>query len=432
MGEDRITKAAARRAARKSRHKSYEPQKIDVVETASMHKPERFKDELRLPTGPDVSVYMPTGAEVQNKSGLAGVTGTNAPSAVTATPTTADTSSSTTTEDKTKTFEEMLADLRKSALQEKTDALKMQKYHALADVFNSIGKMGGAVAGGAIGGNVLDSAPTAGEYKASKGYLDAFEKTKEADNKIRSLDDTGFKLALTKEERAYNQKLRDDERAYKAAVTKAENEFRSAENQLERNFKVQLTYLNAELAEAAAVGDAERKEATQIKIENLKNEHAKELATIKGDYDLAVKNIGLQIAETQAKTYRPDEKILFSDGSTLTLSNADYESLKNNLIGEIVDGEAITAKNVDYYIKRNPTYVKMFLRKFNIESKIESEENGKPATTRAHKQASSPYYFYNWIDEQKDDARNKPSNFVEINAATANDAIKKDISTYKM
>lgn len=77
------------------------------------------------------------------------------------------------------TISDLLSSQREAAVKDKTDAGRMQQYYALADVFNALGKMGGAVVGGAVGGNILDSAPMVGEYKESRGYLDAFERAKD-------------------------------------------------------------------------------------------------------------------------------------------------------------------------------------------------------------------------------------------------------------
>ena len=99
------------------------------------------------------------------------------------------------------TFQDLLAAQRQEALKEKTDAAKMQQYYALADVFNSIGKLGGSAVGGAIGGNAGESAPAVDPYKESRGYIAAFEKAKQANDRLKAIDDKAFNLAVKQEER---------------------------------------------------------------------------------------------------------------------------------------------------------------------------------------------------------------------------------------
>ena len=98
----------------------------------------------------------------------------------------------------------------------------MQKYYALTDALKALGQMGGTAIGGAIGGNMLDSASKVDEYKPSRGYLDAIEKSKKANDRLRALDEKEFNLAYNKnlreEERAYKQKMADEVMAKDAKI----------------------------------------------------------------------------------------------------------------------------------------------------------------------------------------------------------------------
>jgi hypothetical protein len=84
----------------------------------------------------------------------------------------------------------------------------------------ALGQMGGAAIGGAIGGNALDSAPKVAEYKANRGYIDAFEKAKQANDRLRTLDEKEFNLNYAKQQR-------DEERAYREQIAEAERKFRA-------------------------------------------------------------------------------------------------------------------------------------------------------------------------------------------------------------
>lgn len=133
-------------------------------------------------------------------------------------------------------WEEIMKERRKGLVQEKTDAEKMQRYHALTDVFNAFGKMGGSVVGGAIGGDALVGTSTK-EYKPNRGYLDAIEKAKTANDRIRALDDTAFQLQANKQLRdeqwAREDKKIAEQREYEAKVRQIEMDFQTARDALQ-------------------------------------------------------------------------------------------------------------------------------------------------------------------------------------------------------
>lgn len=233
---------------------------------------------------------------------------------------------------KTITFSDLLENQRKKAAQEKTDAEKMQRYYALTDALNAIGKMGGAVIGGAIGGNVLDSAPNVGEYKPSRGYIDAFEKVKKAKDRLRELDDKEFALTL-------NTQQREEERAYRAQVAEEERKYRAQQAELERQFRK---------------ASEEEKVALQREMLDAKLAHEK-----------ALKKMSLDIVKMQ--TRGEDEKtepVVFDNGAYSEIPVKYYKGLKAHLMGRKIGGEIVGEENIDRVIRSNPEIVNDYLKKF--------------------------------------------------------------------
>lgn len=166
-------------------------------------------------------------------------------------------------------WENMMAAGRKALVKEKTDAKKMQRYHALTDVFNALGKMGGAAIGGAIGGDVLAGA-TAKEYQPNRGYLDAIEKAKTANDRIRALDDTAFQLQM-------NKQLRDEQIAREDKRIAEQREYEAKVRQIEMNFQTERDILQQKWAEAGI----ERKAQIEKEMLALQNKYQKELYDIR-------------------------------------------------------------------------------------------------------------------------------------------------------
>ena len=181
-------------------------------------------------------------------------------------------------------WEDIMKERRKGLVKEKTDAEKMQRYHALTDVFNAFGKMGGAAVGGAIGGDALVGA-SAKEYQPNRGYLDAIEKAKAANDRIRALDDTGFQFQLNKqlrdEQRDYEDKVRTDQwaredkkiaeqRAYEDKVRQIEMDFRSKESLLQRQWE-----------EAMRSKNFEEQAKLEKELLKLRNDYESQLITLK-------------------------------------------------------------------------------------------------------------------------------------------------------
>jgi hypothetical protein len=180
---------------------------------------------------------------------------------------------STATIEKPKSFAEVLADrysdMRKTAEKEKTDAAKMQKYYALTDALRAIGQLGGTAVGGAIGGDLPDSAPAVDPYKESRGYLDAFERAKKANDRIKELDEKGFQLALRDEERDYNAKAKEAENAYKAKMDAAD-----------KAWQIDFYNLRAEKEKAIAEGNLKLKAELDAKEAAKQQEYLKERMAI--------------------------------------------------------------------------------------------------------------------------------------------------------
>lgn len=268
-----------------------------------------------------------------------------------------------TEEEKPPTISDLVAgrleELREKAETEKTDAQKMQKYYALTDALKSLGKMGGAAIGGAIGGDMLGGAPTVGEYKESRGYLDAFEKAKEANERLRSLDEKEFKLAVEDAERSYNQQLAKIDREYKAAQA-----------QLERDW--QITFFDYKTKIEQALAEKNMALAQQYKMELLdeENKYKSEYQKIDNDHEARMKNVSLQIAQVQNDPNKNSTAIRFSDGNSVLIPDHLLEDLKTNLIGsKIGSGEnqiRITKDNVIRIIKENPELAYDFLRDFKV------------------------------------------------------------------
>lgn len=256
------------------------------------------------------------------------------------------------TQEQTPTIEGMFEELKKARQQDKTDAVKMQKYHALTDAFNALGKMGGAAIGGAIGGNALDSAPNVGEYQPSRGYVDAFEKAKAANERLRAIDDMEFKLAVDKQQkdadRAYNDKVRQEDRAY-----------RSAEAQLEREWQQTFYKYKSDIEQAIADKNWERSAELQQKMAAKAQEHAIKLQNLQNSGNLAEAQVRQETARLQAEKPIP---VYFEDGTVMEIPKTELEAIKTFLKASFKDkaigGITVTDATIDEVISKNPQLIK--------------------------------------------------------------------------
>ena len=245
-------------------------------------------------------------------------------------------------------MENYFAEQRKKTQQEKTDAAKMQSYHALGNVFSTLGKMGGAVAGGAIGGNILDSAPKTGEYQQSKGYVDAFERARQANDRLRALDNQEFQLNYAKqqrdENRAYQENQNKIQMEYREKMAQAERDWRSAENQLTREWN-----------QAVAEKNAEKQAEIQQKLITIRHNYDMALAKAKGEYELAV---------AKAKGHGEGIPIRFDNGKGLYVSKTDYDGLKRHFINKNINGETISEDDFELFLSKNPKLVNDYMKSF--------------------------------------------------------------------
>lgn len=184
-------------------------------------------------------------------------------------------------------WEDIMKERRKGLVKEKTDSEKMQRYHALTDVFNAFGKMGGAAVGGAIGGDALVGA-SAKEYQPNRGYLDAIEKAKAANDRIRALDDTGFQFQLNKqlrdEQRDYEDKVRANQWAREDQKIAEQRDYEDKVRQIEMDFKSQETILQRQWEEAMRSKNFEEQAKLEKELLKLSNEYESQLITLKSIY----------------------------------------------------------------------------------------------------------------------------------------------------
>jgi hypothetical protein len=249
------------------------------------------------------------------------------------------------------TFQDLLAAQRQEALKEKTDAVKMQQYHALADAFNAIGKLGGTAVGGAVGGNVADSAPAVDPYKESRGYIQAFEKAKAANDRLKSLDDKMTLLAYEREKikdaRDYESKVRAEERAQKEALLK-----------LDQDWNKEFFLYKANIEKAIAEGNL-----------RLKAQLDAEFAAKQQQYWTDRQSITHRNTTSLYKMQYGDSPkgvpFVFSDGSHKMIPTNFYNAIIDHFIGmQTKSGEYVDEENVLQFMKDNPKLVSDYMVKF--------------------------------------------------------------------
>lgn len=264
--------------------------------------------------------------------------------------------------EKRPTISDMLAPMREAARQEKTDALKMQKYYALADVFNALGKMGGAAVGGAIGGNMLDSAPTVGEYKESRGYLDAFERAKQANERLRELDAKEFQLA-------YDKKKRDEERAYSDKVRKEDREYKAALDEADKEWQKAMIDYKAKIEQATAAGNLKLKAQLEAEAQAAAWQHQLKRDALLHRYDMDEKKLSKDIVAMQMGSAYGKKSVpfTFNNGTAIAIPEAlneemlKYFAQKGN-IGDV----AVDADIVADVLRNHPNLVNDFLRMYGM------------------------------------------------------------------
>ncbi len=336
------------------------PAAIVGVNTPDLGKPEalavrKYQDRGAIEKANPTAIVTPTQVAAQNPSG--GITNANIEAAKTA----------IAEANKPLTLSDLLEKQRKKAETEKTDAAKMQKYYALTDALNALGKIGGSVVGGAVGGNVMDSAPAVPEYKESRGYLDAFEKAKQANDRLRELDDMEYNLALKDEERSYKQQEAKLEREYRKQLLDYENQLKQA--QAQRNYDLEL--------------------ALKTKIENLTHEHKMAQEKLKGEYVLREKDKSKEIVTIQNQSRGMDKDYIpmaMANGKGVMIPKSYYEDMLDFYIGEVIGGETATKDNVKSLIRKNPQLVNNYLAMFGY-----MDEEDTPETKSTETPKKTPY-----------------------------------------
>lgn len=259
------------------------------------------------------------------------------------------------TQEQTPTIEGMFEELKKARQQDKTDAVKMQKYHALTDAFNALGKMGGAAIGGAIGGNALDSAPNVGEYQPSRGYVDAFEKAQAANDRLRAIDDMEFKLAVDKQQK-------DADRAYNDKVRQEDRDYRSAEAQLEREWQQTFFKFKSDIEQAIADKNWERSAELQQKMAEKAQAHDIKMQNLRNSGSLAEAQVRQETARLQSEKPMP---VLFEDGTVINIPKTELEAIKASLKGKTIGGIRVSDTTIDEVIRNNPQLIKERLALIN-------------------------------------------------------------------
>lgn len=265
------------------------------------------------------------------------------------------------------TISDMLAqrrsELRKAAEKDKTDAVKMQKYYALTDALGALGKMGGTAIGGAIGGNMMDSAPIVADYQPSRGYLNAFEQAKQANERLRALDEQDFQLAYAKqqrdEERAYQQKMIKDEREYKAEMDKLDKQWQK--DMIDYKSKIEQATLENNLALRAKY-EAEAADREQ--------KYWKMRAAINHKYNMDEKQWGHDIVKTQMGGR--NQPFTLTDGTVANIPSNVFEEMKSFFVDKgLIDGTYINPENVESFLRTRPDLVADFVSKHGVDYKTD-------------------------------------------------------------
>lgn len=269
---------------------------------------------------------------------------------------------------KAPTLSDMLAKQRQVAIQEKTDAAKMQKYYALTDALGALGKMGGVAVGGAIGGGMMDSAPIVGEYKESRGYLNAFEKAKQANARLKELDNMQYQLAVRDEERSYKQQ----------------------QDKLNRDYQKMLIDYKNQIDRANADKDYERSKELKMAIADMEQKHKKEMLELTKKYEqenLKIKNQYRQSEQAGSRAnmqYQHDlynsVPLAFNDGTGIRMSKNDYEGLLRFFNGKKIGNVTVNKDNIDTFLRDNPKLVNDYITAIGGASVADST---KPASTEA-------------------------------------------------
>ena len=291
-------------------------------------------------------------------------------------------------QDAPKKFAEMLfAGRREQAEKEKTAAAKMQQYYALTDALKAIGKMGGAAVGGAISGDTLGGAPNVGEYKESRGYLDAFERAKQANDRLRALDEQQFQVA-------FNKHQQDEERKYQKEREDANRAYKQQEAELERQWQIKFYDYKTQIEQAIADKDWARSAELKLQMAQAEQEHNMALQRLRNAGSLAEKQAGHDISKWQAETYNTTP-IGFADGTSIAIPDNYYQGMVNYFMNSDWNGRKVNKDNVTEYIKQHPAEAMEFLARFGLVEKPAGESTtaeNTQASTSSTPSANQHYY----------------------------------------
>lgn len=312
---------------------------------------------------------------------------------------------------------------RKKAKEAKTSAVNMQKYHALANALNAIGKMGGAVVGGALQGNNLwGNAPAVGEYKPSRGYIQAFEDAKDASKRLQSIEDKGFELALRDDERKYNATLLKEEREYKDSVRSAEQDYNTKMQKAKNDWDKEFFLLKAQIEQAYAQKNMQLANELKAKLEEAQRAHELNKQQIQHTFDEKMKKINQAIVDKQTSP-KADTPLAFNDGTSALIPRSIYNKMAEHFEGSDWNGGKVTNGNVLKFIEENPKIANDYLNRFGYGVKQPASTKAPDVTGQTGESKNYDYLYrpnlqgapYNYVEVPTDVENKWGSNVVKVN-----------------
>lgn len=326
------------------------------------------------------------------------------------------------------TISQMLATQRENAVKDKTDAAKMQKYYALTDALGALGKMGGVAVGGAIGGNMLDSAPMVADYQPSKGYVTAFEEAKKANERLRALDEKDYQLALRDEERSYNQQQKKLDRDWQKKMTDYQNQLARANAAEQNSIKRKM---------------AAEERVFQEKILGIKNQAELDKERIKNQYKINETERARETMRLNRDLYAVP--LAFNDGTGMMIPQNYYDKMTSFFTGKTIGGKTITKENVEQFLMDNPQAVKGYMNRFpefalastqaTSGSVPTATQSKSSATPNSSKPSTLGTQMYSGLGAFTQYSADTPDNFVETteNVGRGNvNAVKDEFKSFKL
>lgn len=265
------------------------------------------------------------------------------------------------------TFNDLLKNsltiMRQNAEKEKTDAGKMQQYYAFTDALNAIGKLGGSAVGSAVGGNVADSAPAVDPYKESRGYLEAFERAKKANDRLRELDEKDFQLALRDEQRAYDRTIKD-----------ADNALRMRLADIDRQWQVEYLRIKSEIDQAVAQQNMELKAKLESDMAALNHGYAMQRQQAQMDHDRDMKRITENIVRMQMSggyggRSNYSVPFAFNNGTGMIIPKRFYDDMLSYYVAKKkIGGQDVDKENIVEVLRNYPNLVTDYLKMFAMGS----------------------------------------------------------------